>query len=137
MTTAFGDESKVREAVQLGVSDFIVKPLAAEWVVERIGRALSSIKVKMGSQRQRETGVLSPKQPLTLFVADQDSNFRHFFVTTLGTKFTVLEASSGAEAILMALKLHPNAVFLSSQLGVLSRDATARKIREMDEFSSL
>ncbi|MSO23251.1 MAG: response regulator [Acidobacteria bacterium] len=124
--------SSLHELIALNVADYIVKPYSDEAVIERVIKLLATRK----GQQDRRTH-LPVQQPsttdnrLVLLVTDRDTHFRHFLKSMLSSNFKLVEASNGAEAILMALKHHPNAVLAGHELGAITGEKFASKLREI------
>jgi CheY-specific phosphatase CheX len=104
-------------------------------VSKRLNRIFTKVKTQERLPRAT-TGAKSDKLA-TLIITDQDANFRHFFVTTLSTKFRVFEAINGAEAFMKVLQYQPDALFVGADLGVFSREELVRKIRSVENLRRL
>jgi two-component system chemotaxis response regulator CheY len=129
------DKEVVQDMAKLGVADYIVKPFDPLTVTNRLNQVFSKIKNQI--RLPCVTTTPTPGKLPTLIIADQDANFRHFFVSTLLAKFKVFEAVNGAEAIMRTLQCQPDALFVGAQLGVLSSEGLVRKIRSMRNLRDL
>lgn len=129
--SATKEEGLVRELIGLGVTDFVVKPLGDRFV-ERFESLVATLggggNHGSASARRRSTGAdLSAAS--TVLIADGDSDYRQFFRKNIGTRFKTLEAESGVKALEICLKNPPDAVFLGTDLGVMSREHIVRQLR--------
>jgi DNA-binding response OmpR family regulator len=122
--------ASLQELVGLGIADYIVKPFSNQTVTEKIVSVLANRKRQLEPLRLSSQPSSSSDTRLELLIVDPDSHFRHFLRSILSSNFNLLEAASGAEALLMALKHRPNAVLVGHDLGVLSRETLARKLRD-------
>ena len=100
-------EAQVREAISLGVADYIIKPLQDEWVMRRVSGALERVRNRrrFASSTERET-------PRVLFAAP-DPNFRDFASSSLAGSFAVETISSMAEVFVRCLRWDPDLVIVS------------------------
>lgn len=126
------DAATVRTLLELGIFDYVVKPYNAELLVKRFNEKFAPLR----SRPELPSSITLPGEAqvcedgkLVLLVADEDANFRHFFVSTLGAEYNVLEAHNGAQALAIAVKFLPAFVFASTKLGVFNRDHMAAKMR--------
>jgi DNA-binding response OmpR family regulator len=131
MLTVERNEQVVQQVVALGVLDYITKPLVPDRIVERLRRIIRWLNTEADLSAERRGGsqraVLDPGQ--SVLVVDGSEDFRHFFVDTLGSRRTVLQAESGARGFRACLESNPSAVFIGSGLGVLNDALLVRKIR--------
>lgn len=119
----------VRRLVELGVSDYLIKPLRAQTVRDRIGPLLARRRVRpsIGSQAAAR---LSAEMPALL--VDGDANFRHVFTSVASQFGTVITAESGAEALAIYRRNPLDLVFIGEQLGIMSAETLIQKIRDAD-----
>ncbi len=125
--TAERDEATVVTLVQLGVSDYIVKPLRHSSFVAKIDnllRTLSSEQVPSG------VGTLRINADRPTLIADGNSEFRTLLAGEVTPFGEVVEADSGAAALIAFRRQPADVVFIGSNLGVMSADRVATKIRE-------
>lgn len=119
----------VRKLLDLGISDYLLKPLRAQTVYERIGPLLSR-------RRRAHTRVpgavpdarLGPDSPALL--VDGDANFRHVFTQVAAPYGAVVCAESGAAALAVYRRNPLDLVFVGDGLGLVTADVLVRKIRD-------
>jgi len=134
------DSKTVRSLIQLKIFDYVIKPYNAEKLVRRFSAKLAALKSRLkvpisvrlpGEESARKQG----KE--IVLVVDEDANFRHFFVETLGRRFHVLEAANGAQGITMCLEHTPDFLFAGSRIGLFGRDRMAAKLRHIPGLAGL
>jgi two-component system chemotaxis response regulator CheY len=115
----------VIDAVKLKVSDFLVKPIDQDFLASRMARLISAI----GERRvtPRRTSGLSANA--VALIADGDPDFRQYFKDVVGTRCTLREAGSGAEALRMCLRENPDVLFVGTDLGLLRATEVVTHVR--------
>ena len=76
-------EDKVRQAIELGVSDYLLKPLQYDWVIQRLKRAAERI-----YERRQTPGANGDNSRTRVLVADADPNYCAFAESALETDFS-------------------------------------------------
>ncbi|MGC4083911.1 MAG: response regulator [Vicinamibacterales bacterium] len=127
------DADVVRRVIELGVTDYLSKPLSKTGTRERLKRIIASLQVdSRNNAPRREAGdgpvLLAGSK---LLVADPSEDFRYFMRTTFGSRFRVIEAASGVDALDAVIQAKPNAVMIGRDLAQLDSDQLARKIRSL------
>jgi CheY-like chemotaxis protein len=131
MLTGRNDAVTVKRIMDLGVTDFVLKPIHPAAFLERVGRVLSKESLAAGGDSNR-TG-FSPMEltPTTsVLVADGSEELRQLVQRVMAPMCRVQTVASGLEAFRYCLESPPQAVFLGSDLGVLRSEVLARKIRQ-------
>jgi CheY-like chemotaxis protein len=101
-----------RKAKALGADDFAEKPVEQAWLVERLREAVASV------PRER------------VLVVDDDPAARYLLSGYLAeTRYAVVEASDGAEALDRVREAAPVAVFLDLQMPGLSGEEVLGRLR--------
>ncbi|MEZ5362393.1 MAG: response regulator [Bryobacterales bacterium] len=94
------NEDKVRQVIELGVSDYLLKPLQYDWVIARLKRA---------ADRIYERRAVAPDSSLTrVLVFDGDPNYCAFAESALAGDFSVETARTVAETLIKALRFKPD-----------------------------
>ncbi len=124
----------VRRVIDLGVTDYLSKPLSKTGTRERLKRIIASLQVDTRTvgraRREADEGpVLMAGSKL--LVADSSEDFRYFFRTTYGARFRILEAADGVEALDLAIQMKPNAVMIGRDLPQLGSEQLAHKLRSL------
>jgi len=126
--TSEKSENMVRRLVEMGIADYLSKPLSQDRLAERLSQIVrrltpaapaSPVQVS-GAQRQR------------VLVVEHDPDRRHFLQNVLSAHFDLIEADSGAAALQMALADNPPAadlVFVGEQIGLPTAELFVPKIR--------
>lgn len=120
-------QAMVKQVMSLGVSDYLLKPLRATVVRDRISPLLARSK-----RRRRATSVVRQLGPdTTALLVDGDSNFRPVFVSAAERFGPIVTADSGADA-LAAFRASPaEIVFVGRDLGILGAESMMRKMRDV------
>lgn len=143
IVTALGpDRDQIRRAVELGVADCILKPFEPGTLSQRLGRVVHSCLVARPAQ-QAESSVkdvvsiaAGPTSATpTALVVDQQRDFRHFVASTLANRAIVKQASSGLEALKMALANPPTLVFVGQDLGILKSEELVHELRRQPQLA--
>lgn len=122
------EERRVREAIGLGISTYMTKPLRPADVSERLVRFVSTLGGGV-SGRHVERSVAGLQPGARLLVVDGDRDFRHFVKSTLGHQYLVSQAASGAQGLRMAIEQQPAAILLGRDLGALTATTFLLKLR--------
>jgi CheY-like chemotaxis protein len=136
MMTGNNDEHTIRQAMKLGVSDFILKPIHPTQLCERVLKILTH---SNGSD-ERKGQARSAFRPLSLapstrvLLADGSAEFRQFFQKAVSSLCTVQTAASGLAAFQQCLEQPPYALFIGSELGLISGDVLVRKLRALPKL---
>lgn len=118
----------VRSLVGMGISDYLIKPLRAQTVRDRIGPLLAQRRHSRASATAVARARLGPDTPVLL--VDGDANFRHVFTSVASRFGPVVTAESGAEALVAFRRQPVGLVFVGEQLGIMGADVLVRKIRD-------
>ena len=126
MMTAAREQGPVHRAIELGVSDYLLKPLQADRTADRLKNVVDRLtRASDGSEDDR-----SP-----VLVADGSAEFRQFVASTLGPQRVVHQASSGVAALQRAVETRPGIVLVGGELGLLGPTLLMRKLRATGELA--
>ncbi len=126
MMTAARDQGPVHRAIELGVTDYLLKPLRAERVAYRLRGVVERVaRAHEGGDEDR-----SP-----LLVADGNADFRQLVSAALGAHRLVHQAQSGVAALQRAVETRPGIVLVGGDLGLLGPDLLMRKLRAAGELA--
>lgn len=117
--------------MQLGVSDYVLKPVRPGFVVERVARLMDSLN-DGDNQVEAARMAAGPLQigPRTrALLVDGSADFRQFFCETVGSMCKVTETAFGIDALKRSLTEAPEIMFIGSETGVLTSEDLAEKIR--------
>jgi two-component system, chemotaxis family, chemotaxis protein CheY len=126
MLTAERDEKTVRQAFDLGVVDYLVKPLNRDRLIERLNRLVRWMEAE-GPQAvpfESKTWDAGP-----VLVVDGDGATRAEYAAALGQRCKVFEADTGSRAVRICTDERPTMVLVGSRLGVLKPHLLVRKLR--------
>jgi CheY-like chemotaxis protein len=127
MMTAAREQGPVHRAIELGVTDYLLKPLQAERVAERLKHVVERItRANEGPEEDDRSPVL---------IVDGSAEFRQFVAATLGPQRVVHQAQSGVAALQRAIETRPGLVLVGSELGLLGPALLMRKLRATGELA--
>jgi CheY-like chemotaxis protein len=139
--SAVKEEGKVRRILQLGVTDYLAKPLQPKAIVQRLHRIVPPImaaKIANGDAAESADiapAVEEPLQPLVeIVVADADPIFRSFVRNTLGREYRIIDAETGAKALRRCQEARPMMLLLGEGLGAVDRALVVRKLKSEPEL---
>jgi CheY-like chemotaxis protein len=129
------DQADVKEAIGLGVLDYLIKPLQIQTLRDRLNRSLGRIvresREKAAPDSPRDPGP-APDGLLRVLLVDRDIDFRQFFGGLFDHKVHVETRALAAEAVAAFADSRPAVVFLGERRSGPDERALARKLREMD-----
>jgi len=127
MMTAAREQGPVHRAIELGVTDYLLKPLQADRTADRLKSVVERLtRASDGSGEDDRSPVL---------VADGSPDFRQFVASTLGSQRVVHQASSGVAALQRAVETRPGIVLIGGDLGLLGPSLLMRKLRAAGELA--
>jgi CheY-like chemotaxis protein len=139
MLTGEQDQTIIREILELGVLEYLSKPLQMARLNDRLRRVLRSILANRDGA-PGEPGWLAralSESDAPLLIVDGRTPFRHCFAEIVGTRHRVIQAESGIAAMRDIASSRPAAVFVGTDLGVLSEPLFARRVRSMPALAAL
>lgn len=137
MLTAVRDRFVVDKVMNLGVLDYMLKPLMYDTAYERFKELFDRIKkintereraCKLGEEDEETSGHTAEKREKVLIV-DTDSQFRAKLRKQLEATHSVYESDSGAEGLTIYIREKPSIVCLGEDLPLLNEKLFAQKIR--------
>lgn len=115
----------------LGIDDFFVKPFTNDFLRDRLRRF-----VPKPNPRVRATSI-SGAAPAAAhgiaIVVDADAQFRDFAAKVLATRYQVIEAASGADALRACSGLRPAVVLTGTDTGLLAPTLLAEHLAKRAE----
>lgn len=132
------DEYSVRQALRLGVSDYVLKDQHQAVIVERLKRAFSTSRQGGGgrAKRQATDWTESLSSAFTLLVIDEDGDFQHFCSDIFRSQYEVTTTSSGAHAMGLMMTQTPNAILIGTAIGTMSQASFARRARQLESLNN-
>jgi CheY-like chemotaxis protein len=126
MMTAARDQGPVHRAIELGVTDYLLKPLQADRVADRLRSVVERVRASDASAVEDRTPLL---------VADGKADFRQLVAAALGPLRVVHQAQSGVAALQRAVETRPGVILVGGDLGLLGPDLLMRKLRAAGELA--
>jgi len=121
-------EHAIIKLMQLGVADYILKPIRPATFTSKLEAVLQNLPASMLNAIDAASILIKPDAPA--LIADGNLDFRFFFANQVARYGPVIQCESGAAA-LAAFKRSPSGVvFIGSELGVVGGERLATKIRE-------
>lgn len=135
--TAHSDKATVKQLVDLGIQDYILKPLSYNETYARLREIISGYKNRITKNRSRKEikDKLQPKRNLLLI--DADRTFRNFLKRLLSFEFEIMEGSSTFECLDLYVKHEPEVVIISLELNANHDNFLLNKLRELDMTENL
>ena len=123
ITTAVSHQQAVRQAIALGVSDYLLKPYQQNLVEERLERALrrSQEAVKTDAATDDSSGA-------RILVADRDRNFCDTVQSVLSAVSEVRAAHSIPELLSATLRWKPHFLWMHPEMAGSKLDFVLRKV---------
>jgi CheY-like chemotaxis protein len=135
MMSAAREPGPVHRAIELGVTDYLLKPLEAARVAARLRAVVERIAQLSMKAKVETTGRVEVDATTPILVADGNADFRHFFSSTMAGR-TIYEAETGVAALQRCVESKPGIVFVGGELGVLGPELLVRKLRATPELAS-
>jgi two-component system chemotaxis response regulator CheY len=130
MMSAARESGPVQRAIELGVTDYLLKPLEAAKVAARLRSVVDRLaKAKEAASR----AAVEASAPM--LIADGHADFRLFFASSLPGR-TIHQAETGVAALQRCVATRPAVVFVGIDLGVLGPELLVRKLRATPEMAS-
>ena len=104
-------EEKIRKVISMGVSDYFLKPLQYDWVIQRLKAASDRI-----IERRERFSAEGDRSRTHVLVADPDPNFCAFAESALSGDFSVQTSRTMAEILVKVLRTKPDAILLSGDV---------------------
>jgi DNA-binding response OmpR family regulator len=135
VSTARGDAEVVTQVIELGISDYLVKPFEPDALADRLGRVIR--RLRAGAATSRSSGAAAGvgqivRAPVVL--VDGSPGFRRIFAAALAERCQVHAVDNGTAALKLSLQRRPAAVFVGRDLGILTADLLARAVRQHEEL---
>lgn len=131
MVSGYGDSTTMSEALRLGISDFLVKPLRLEAFKARLKQLLASIR----EGRPRQAAIVSARGgqwSQTLLLVDPGDDFHHLVSNVLSRRYRIVQCESGLEAIELSARERPAVLLIGEDIGLFGPKLLARKVRTYD-----
>ncbi len=129
MISSVNEIETINKVISLGVSDYILKPLFADKVYERLKKIISIYMATVKANVSSHDSNSSTKGNKTLLLADKDINFRYFFKQLFESQFKIIEATNGVECLQFYFEDFPQIIMIGEELGVINEFLVAKKIR--------
>jgi CheY-like chemotaxis protein len=131
--SSLSDLATVRQAIKLGITDYLVKPLRPRLMEARLHSLLA-----MTAKRQAATGAHTPAAPGStvesrrrVLLVDGDAKFAAFFTGVLKADHEVVHVDNGREAARVLAGWTPEIACLGPGLRLPSELELARKLRKL------
>lgn len=119
-------EDVVRQTIGLGISDYLLKPLQYDWVIQRLRAAAERVRERRGSAAAEPNDSLK-----RVLFADSDSNFAATVEAAVFGVYSFRQSCTVSETLVHALRFRPEAVFVSRLLPGLRFDFLIDRVRKL------
>ncbi len=125
--SAVSDEAEIRHLVQMGITDYILKPVDAAAFEERVRRAIAQIPPRAGAD--------APATSHRVLIVHPDDQARRALARHVAARATVLEAASAAQAlrIAQAVRPRPTALLTRQRLPVIGEEKLRALVARLAE----
>ncbi len=134
--TAERGEAMVKQAVALGITDYLVKPLKPNRISARLAQVLQNLRLTSGGGSDANSEPVTVDEHLVVLVAEGDPDYRRFLMDFFRPRCKALEASTGADALTLCLQETPGLVFVGGELGIIDAETLVQKMRGMSALST-
>ncbi len=131
LLTTEADDATVRQLIALGVHDIVLLSVSPDALAARLEPAverLSSVAAHTSARDERRAALRLGHDSVVLIV-DGDSEYRQYFRKVVAGRFTISEAESGVQALEACYKPLPDAILLGTNLGLVSAERIAQRLR--------
>lgn len=119
-------ETKVRDILKLGVTDYLLKPLQYDQVIHRLQQI-----VQRAATKARKREARGGNQESRVLVCDADVNFCEFADSALSSAFAVQVSQSVAKTLVLALQWQPNIVLMTDNLSGTKIEFLIDKVKKV------
>lgn len=124
--SARGERAIVMKFIDLGISGFLLKPLRPQETLRRLEMVIQQISSGGRAPGSRPRDAEQDHQPV-LLLAERDPNFRQFAGPLLESRFSIVEAATGAAAWKCYNDYNPDVVLVGESLQLIG----AKRLLEM------
>ena len=139
LVTAYGREEIMRQAEQIGLDGFLIKPISPSVLFDTIMQAFGEgiAKTARISKRNEESEDLKDIQGAqVLLVEDNEINQQVAMEILQGAGLNVTVANDGQEGVDAAMQNQYDAILMDIQMPVMDGYTATRKIREWESVSA-
>jgi two-component system chemotaxis response regulator CheY len=129
---ARASEATVRALLDLRVTGVLTKPLDPAMLSKRLVQWSQVVPATRVAHREADAQWIE-----TILVADGDPHFRHFATDALRGGRRIVQASTGATAMKLALLHRPLTALVGQNLGLLSADMLVSELRRIPSLGSM
>lgn len=130
--SAANEKSLVTELIQLGVSDYLIKPISTHRACDRIGKIMSELRNKKQVKKVRPKDNVAGTKSSVLII-DSDRDFRAQLRSILSHRCVIAEADSGVEGLETFIELQPEYVCIGDNMRLPNEVALAKKIKALGQ----
>lgn len=127
--SAIADRARVVKIVNLGISDYILKPINIESASRRLRQVMNGLLARRVRERPAPASAAADRKP-RLLVVEPDPNFRAFAQTLLEGRFDLVTVASGGEAIALLGTVPIDVICVGQHLSLLSPLQLATAFRD-------
>lgn len=125
------ERESVKEPIELGVSDYLLKPLQYDWVTQRLRLAAERILALRNLDRDDVD-----RSRTRVLVADADPNYCQYAESAFSGEFSIRTARTVPETLVKALRFKPDAVLLGTNLPGLKIEFLVDRLTKLTGMES-
>ncbi len=132
MLTAVSEKEVVSKVMDLGVFDYMLKPLIYDTAYKRIKEIFDNIKKMNAAKAEEESSAVEGEvKKEKILIVDRDKDFREAFKKQLEESYKIFDCQSGEEGFTIFMKEKPKILLLGENLPLLNEKLFAQKIRNL------
>ena len=132
MLTAVSEKEVVNKVMDLGVFDYMLKPLIYDTAYKRIKEIFDNIKKMQAEKDEEDNSIVEGEvKKDKILIVDRDKEFREAFKKQLEETYKIFDCESGEEGFKIFMKEKPQILLLGENLPLLNEKLFAQKIRNL------
>jgi DNA-binding response OmpR family regulator len=135
--SSLSDLETVRQAIKLGITDYLVKPLRPRLMEARLQTLLAIAAKRQATSGARTPAAPGPESRRRVLLVDADAKFAAFFTGLLEADHEVVQVDNGREAARVMAGWTPEIACLGPGLRLPTGLELARKLRRLHGGMSL
>ncbi len=131
--TASDDRTKVKRLAELGVLDYILKPLDFYTSVQRLRNIIDNVINPARAANLAAPSAVNKSQRIKVLLVDSDASFLEFFKQNFPENYEVIAVESSIEGLKNFTELKPLVVIIGKGMSVFLIEAAFSKMKEMTQ----
>lgn len=129
--TAHNDKKTVGALMDMGITDYLVKPIDVKIAQIRIEKFIMKKDEPNKNHPDNNTNTVNSIIVEQILLVDTDVEFMSFFSSLLRERFIIHNASNGVEGLNIFSKFNPQYIFVGNKLSLLDKKILTQKIKDI------